>query len=66
MPYTFGRDKPGAPVHGTGPESARQDIARKADVSGPQALAGMPFYFGLNDPVAGDYRSGRAFDRARF
>ncbi|MEI6548242.1 MAG: cytochrome C [Burkholderiales bacterium] len=31
-------------------------------LSGPQALAGMPFYFGLNDVVAGDYRSGRAFD----
>ena len=31
-------------------------------LSGPQALAGMPFYFGLNDVIAGDYRSGRAFD----
>ena len=31
-------------------------------LSGPQALAGMPFYFGLNDVVAGDYRSGKAFD----
>ena len=31
-------------------------------LSGPQALAGMPFYFGLNDVIAGDYRSGKAFD----
>jgi len=31
-------------------------------LSGPQALASMPFYFGLNDVIAGDYRSGKAFD----
>lgn len=31
-------------------------------LSGPQALSSIPFYFGLNDVIAGDYRSGKAFD----
>jgi cytochrome c peroxidase len=30
---------------------------------GPIALAGMPFHFGMNDVAAGDYATGKPFDR---
>ena len=33
---------------------------------GPEHLARQPFYFGINDVVSGDYRTGAAFDRNVF
>jgi len=33
---------------------------------GPQHLASQPFYFGINDVVAGDYRTGAPFNPAVF
>jgi hypothetical protein len=35
--------------------------ARQA-LGGPQYLAGQDFYFGINDVISGDYRSGKSFD----
>ena len=33
---------------------------------GPEQLASQPFYFGINDAVAGDYKTGAPFDPAVF
>jgi cytochrome c peroxidase len=37
-------------------------LASRHASGGPQALAGMPFYFGMNDAVSGDYRTGGLFN----
>jgi hypothetical protein len=39
--------------------------SRHAD-GGPETLAGMPFYFGMNDVVSGDYRTGGLFNPSVF
>ena len=43
-------------------DSAAGRLDALGALGGPQALSSLPFYFGLNDVVAGDYRTGKAFD----
>ena len=45
-------------------EAGRLD-ARHAN-GGPQYLAMQPYYFGINDAVSGDYKTGATFDRNAF
>lgn len=40
-------------------------VSRHAE-GGPKTLADLPFYFGMNDVVAGDYRSGAVFNPTVF
>ena len=39
--------------------------AHEAASGGPKLLSGQDFYFGINDVVSGDYRSGALFDAER-
>jgi cytochrome c peroxidase len=43
-------------------DSAAGRLDALGALGGPQALSSLPFYFGLNDVMAGDYRTGKAFD----
>jgi len=42
------------------------DLTTGGGLGGPARLASQDFYFGINDPVAGDYVSGAPFNRAAF
>jgi cytochrome c peroxidase len=44
--------------------SAAGDLTAGGALGGPVTLAGQTFYFGINDPLAGDYLSGAPFERA--
>lgn len=41
-------------------------LTARAAQGGPVALSTFPFYFGINDVLAGDYRTGAAFDPTVF
>lgn len=43
-------------------DSAAKRLTAQGAQGGPQYLAAQPFYFGINDVVAGDYRSGASFN----
>lgn len=47
-------------------DAAAGSLTARGALGGPIALAGMPFRFGINDAVAGDYRSGASFDPSVF
>jgi hypothetical protein len=41
-------------------------LSARHAAGGPETLAAMPFYFGMNDVVSGDYRTGALFDPTVF
>ena len=42
------------------------DLSARQANGGPEYLSWQPFYFGMNDAVAGDYETGAAFNRTAF
>jgi hypothetical protein len=47
-------------------DTAAGKLSASGATGGPVALATVPYYFGINDVVAGDYRTGAAFNRNVF
>jgi hypothetical protein len=46
--------------------TAAGDLTTGGGLGGPARLANQDFYFGINDPLVGDYASGAPFNRAAF
>ena len=42
-------------------DAAAGNLTARHAQGGPIALSGMPFYFGINDAISGDYRTGAPF-----
>lgn len=43
-------------------DDAAGNLSARGALGGPVNLSGFPFHFGINDVLAGDYRSGASFD----
>ena len=47
-------------------DTRAKHLTARGAKGGPEYLAAQPFYFGINDVVSGDYRSGKVFNPAVF